>query len=85
MSFLTKNIFELVFYSILGVIIAALFLISITQGFILQFVDRNIYPAFLNYIGALVSLIFLYIIFLRAKRVINVLSESDFLSKLFRN
>ena len=83
MKVFTKNVFELVFYSVLGILSSSLFLLSFGQGLYQQWANQNVLAAFLHYLAALLGLVTATIIFLRAHRVKKILSQADFLYALF--
>ncbi|MEK6957811.1 MAG: hypothetical protein AABW99_02435 [archaeon] len=84
MSFLTKNLFELIFYSILGVFLVSLFFISFIQGITLQLVERNVGQAFIYYLTSVFASLVGFVVYLRGKRVIELISEHDFIRNLFK-
>lgn len=85
MKILSKNIFDVIFYAVMSLVALSLFLTSFIQGFILQVVYGNLIGAFWHYFGSLLALITASFIFMRAKRVITILSRSDFIEQFLRN
>jgi len=85
MKILSKNIFDVAFYSAMSLIALSLFLTSFIQGFILQVIYGNLAGAFWHYFGSLLALITASFVFMRAKRVITILSRSDFIEQFLRN
>lgn len=85
MKILSKNIFDVIFYAVMSLVALSLFLTSFIQGFILQVIDGNLIGAFWHYFGSLLALITASFIFMRAKRVITILSRSDFIEQFLRN
>jgi len=85
MKLLTKNIFELGFFSFVTIIGLGLFITAFTEGFIIQVTRGDSLSAFTHYISALLSLIVTAFVFVRAKRVLTILSRSDMIEKFFTN
>ena len=85
MKLLSKNLFDVAFYSAMSLIALSLFLTSFIQGFVLQVVYTDLGGAFWHYFGSLLALITASFVFMRAKRVITILSRSDFIEQFLRN
>lgn len=77
--------FELVFYSILSLVAISLFITAFIQGFIMQIVAHDVAGAFTHYLGSFLALVSAAFVVARAKRVITVLSRSDFLEQFLRS
>lgn len=85
MKILSKNLFDVFFYVVMSLVALSLFLTSFIQGFILQVVFGNLVGAFWHYFGSLLALITASFVFMRAKRVVTILSRSDFIEQFLRN
>ncbi|MAG18331.1 MAG: hypothetical protein CL944_02570 [Candidatus Diapherotrites archaeon] len=83
MKLLTKNLFELLFFSAMTIIAVGLFIAAFVEGFTIQIIQGDSFEAFLRYVSALLALIASAFVFVRAKRIIFVLSKSDYIEKFF--
>ncbi|MFH1391305.1 MAG: hypothetical protein ABIH20_03280 [Candidatus Diapherotrites archaeon] len=81
MKILTRNIFELFFFSVVTIVAIGLFITAFIEGFTIQIIQGNSFEAFLRYVSAMLALIAAAFVFVRAKRVISVLSKSDYIEK----
>jgi len=74
METLTKKIFAVVFYASISVLMTALFIVTLTQGVVIQISTGESILAFIHYSSALLSLVAAYFIYLRAKKITIILS-----------
>ncbi len=74
MEALTKKIFAVIFYAIISVFMTALFIVTLTQGIMIQISTGESILAFIHYSSALLSLVAAYLIYLRTKKITGILS-----------
>ncbi len=82
MSWFTRDAFELVFYSVLGIFSSALAITAFMQGVALQLATRDAATAFSYYIASMLALFGTLIIVLRSQRILSILTRPEFLSIL---
>lgn len=74
MEKLTEKIFSMLFYSLVSILLTALFIVTLTQGAMIQITFGDSARAFLHYLSAVMSLVAAYIVYKRAKKMLAIIS-----------
>ncbi|MFH1391052.1 MAG: hypothetical protein ABIH20_01945 [Candidatus Diapherotrites archaeon] len=78
-----RNLFEPFFYSILGMIMVSLFAISLIQAIAIQ-LEGRLSDSFFLYMAAILSFLGAALVYARARRIIKIILDSEYISDLLR-